>query len=191
MPSNENIDIELLAGLDVNSSEQEIRNAIKIIQSRIRSADAASIQIDAKLDDRLINSTLNKLHSILKTKEISIDTKNSIIQLQKEANAMMGVVTSANKAAKEKLEFTNANKKVEKSANDTADAIRRERDAMCSLDDIDEILERINMQGRRGGNVFQQFGTTLRNAFAVYSAATLAPGHSSPLATKYKETVWG
>lgn len=173
MPSNENIDIELLAGLDVNSSEQEIRNAIKIIQSRIRSADAASIQIDAKLDDRLINSTLNKLQSILKTKEISIDTKNSIIQLQKEANAMMGVVTSANKAAKEKLEFTNANKKVEKSANDTADAIRRERDAMCSLDDIDEILERINMQGRRGGNVFQQFGTTLRNAFAVYSAANL------------------
>ena len=173
MSSNGNIDIELLAGLDINSSEQEIRNAIKIIQSKIRSGDSASIQIDAKLDDRLINNTLNKLQSILKTKEISIDTRNSIIQLQKEANAMMNVVTSANKAAKEKLEFTNANKKVEKSARDTADAIRRERDAMCSLDDIDEILERINAQGRRGGNVFQQFGTTLRNAFAVYSAANL------------------
>lgn len=37
---------------------------------------------------------------------------------------MMGVVTSANKAAKEKLEFTNANKKVEKSARDTANATK-------------------------------------------------------------------
>lgn len=170
MSSNGNIDIELLAGLDINSSEQEIRNAIKIIQSKIRSGDSASIQIDAKLDDRLINNTLNKLQSILKTKEISIDTRNSIIQLQKEANAMMGVVTSANKAAKEKLEFTNANKKVEKSARDTANAIRREADVMGSLNDIDEILERINAQGRQGNNVFRQYNRTLRDAFMAYSA---------------------
>lgn len=171
--SNGNIDIELLAGLDVNASEQEIRRAIAIIQSRLRSGNAASIKIDANFDDKAIKDTLNKLQTILKTKNLSIDTQNSIRQIQKEATAMMDVATSANKAAKEKLEFTNVNRRVEQSARDSADAIERERDAMNSLGNVDDILNRINAQCRQTNNVFQQFGVTLREAFTAYTAANL------------------
>lgn len=163
----------MLAGLDVNASEQEIRRAIAIIRSRLRSGNAASIKIDANFDDKAIKDTLNKLQTILKTKNLSIDTQNSIRQIQKEATAMMDVATSANKASKEKLEFTNANRRVEQSARDSADAIERERDAMNSLGNVDDILNRINAQCRQTNNVFQQFGVTLREAFTAYTAANL------------------
>lgn len=172
MSNNGNIDIELLAGLDVNASEQEIRRAIAIIQSRLR-GNAASIKIDADFDDKAIKDTLNKLQTILKTKNLSIDTQDSIRQIQREVTAMMNVATSANKAAKEKLEFTNANRRVERSAKASAEAITAERDAMNSLGNVDDILNRINAQCRQTNNVFQQFGVTLREAFTAYTAANL------------------
>lgn len=173
MSNNGNIDIELLAGLDINSSEQEIRRAIAIIQSRLRGNNAASIKIDANFDDKAIKDTLNKLQTILKTKNLIIDTQNSIRQIQREATAMLDVATSANKATKEKLEFTNANRRVERSARDSADAITAERDAMNSLGDINNILNGINAQCRQSNNVFQQFGVTLREAFGAYTVLDL------------------
>lgn len=172
MSNNGNIDIELLAGLDVNASEQEIRRAIAIIQSRLK-GNTASIKIDADFDDKAIKDTLNKLQTILKTKNLSIDTQDSIRQIQREVTAMMNVATSANKAAKEKLEFTNANRRVERSAKASAEAITAERDAMNSLGNVDDILNRINAQCRQTNNVFQQFGVTLREAFTAYTAANL------------------
>lgn len=168
-----NADIELLASLDMNSSEQEILKAIKVLQSRIQSNSSAKIKVNAQIDESDITKTLEKLQKILKNKDISIDTKNSIVGIQQEASAMLDVVSSANKAAKEKLEFAKANKKVKESADDTTGAINRERNAMHSMENIDYILRNINIQGRNGNSVFQQFGNTLRDAFYAYSAANL------------------
>lgn len=171
--ANNNADIELLASLGLDSSEKEILKAIKILQSRIQANGNAKIKLNTQIDDTVIKEALSKLQNILKNKELNIDTQKSIIGIQKEADAMLEVVSSANRAAREKLEFANANKKVKESASNTADAINRERNAMESLDDVDYILNNLNMHARTGDSVFQQFGDTLRQAFSTYTIAHL------------------
>lgn len=168
-----NADIELLAGLNINSSEAEILRAIKILEQRIRKNSGAKITVDATLDDTALKAAVEKLQNILQGKDLSVDTKNSIKAISEEANAMLEVVSAAKKASEEKLEFAEANRKVRDSADDTVDAINREHDAMENLEDIDYILDSINMSGQHGQSVFQQFGDTLRNAFYAYTAANL------------------
>ncbi len=167
-----NADIQLLASLDITSSEQEILRAIKILENRIKNKKM-KVEIEADVDTKTISSTLNKLQSILKEKDLTIDTKNSIEAISKEAMAMLEVVDAAKKASKEKLEFTSANKKVKSSAEDTASAINQERSAMDSLDDINTIMNNLTSSGQQGDSVFQQFGTTLRDAFSTYTVANL------------------
>lgn len=171
--ANNNADIELLAGLGVDSSEAEILKGIKIIQKRLKANHDARFKLNLEIDETVIRNTVDKLQNILKNKELSIDTKDSIQAITKEVNAMADIVTVARKASTEKLEFAKANKKVRESTDNTADAINRERNAMNSLDDIDNILNNINMSGRHGNSVFQQFGTTLRDAFYAFTAANL------------------
>lgn len=166
-------DIELLAGLNINSSEAEILRAIKILQKRIRNNESTKIKVDTTIDNKAIRSAVEKLQKILKSKELKIETKTSIESITKEANAMLEVVSAARKASEEKLDFAEANKKVRKSADDTADAIIKERNAMEDLENLDYVLGNINMSGRHGQSVFQQFGDTLRNAFYAYTAANL------------------
>lgn len=171
--ANNNADIQLLATLDINSSEPEILRAIQILQKRIRNNDKAKVKLETDIDRTTFNVAIDKLQKIIQSKDLTIDTRKSIESLLNESNAMIDVVQSARKAANEKIEFANANKKVEQSANDTADAIRRERNAMESLDDIDYIMDNITRGGQQGNSVFQQFGTTLRDAFYAFTAANI------------------
>lgn len=170
---SDNGDLKLIATLDENSSEAEILKAIKILNGRLKSNANAKIKLDSELDVKSVQKVIKKLETLLNSKNLSVNTKDSIISIQKEAEAMLGVVSSANKASKEKLEFANANKKVAESANNTSKAIANERNAMQSLDDLDYILRNINMQGKTGNSVFQQFGNTLRDAFYAFTAANL------------------
>lgn len=171
--ANNNADIQLLATLDINSSEPDILRAIQILQKRIRNNDKAKLKLEIDIDRTTFNTAISKLQKIIKSKDLTIDTRKSIEALLNESNAMIDVVQSARKAANEKIEFANANKKVKQSADDTADAIRRERNAMESLDDIDYIMQNITRGGQQGNSVFQQFGTTLRDAFYAFTAANI------------------
>ena len=173
MAKNSTTDIELLAGLSIDSSEQEILRAIKIIEKRLKANHDARFKLNVDIDETVINNTIAKLQNALKNKDIKIETQDSIQAITKEANAMLDVVGSAKKATREKLEFTKANRQVRSSADDTANAINRERIAMDNLDDIDMILQNLNMNGRQGNSVFQQFGNTLRDAFYTFTAANL------------------
>ena len=168
-----NADIDLIATLDESSSEAEILKAIKILNGRLKGNGNAKIKLDSELDVKSVQKVIKKLETLLNSKNLSVNTKDSILSIQKEANAMLEVVSSANKASKEKLEFANANKRVADSADNTSRAIRNERNAMQSLDDINYILQNINMQGQAGNGVFQQFGNTLRDAFYAFTAANL------------------
>lgn len=170
---SDNGDLKLIATLDENSSEAEIIKAIQILNGRLKSNANAKIKLDSELDVKSVQKVIKKLETLLNSKNLSVNTKDSILSIQKEAEAMLGVVSSANKASKEKLEFANANKKVAESANNTSKAIANERNAMQSLDDLDYILRNINMQGKTGNTVFQQFGNTLRDAFYAFTAANL------------------
>lgn len=173
MAKNSTTDIELLAGLSIDSSEQEILRAIKIIEKRLKANHDARFKLNVDIDETVINNTIAKLQNALKNKDIKIETQDSIQAITKEANAMLDVVDSAKRATQEKLEFAKANQKVRISADDTANAINRERAAMDNLDDIDVILQNLNMNGRQGNSVFQQFGATLRDAFSTYTVANL------------------
>lgn len=168
-----NGDLGLIATLDESSSEAEILRVVKILQGRLKTNANAKIKLDSDIDTKQIEQTLEKLEKLMSSKKLSLNTQNSIKSIQKEAEAMLGVVNSANMAAKEKLEFANANRRVADSANNTARAIENERNSMQSLDNIDYILQNINSQGQAGNSVFQQFGNTLRDAFYAFSAANL------------------
>ena len=170
---NRNIDIELVAGLNENYSEAEILKVIKILDKRLRANRDARIKLIPEIDETVINNTINKLQDILKVKELKIDTKDAVINIQKEASAMLEVANFANKASKEKLAFADANKKVADTAEHTTRAVREEYEAMQDLADIDIVLRNINNQAGQGASVFNQFGDTLRDAFSTYTVANL------------------
>lgn len=171
--ANNNADINLLAGLNIDSSEAEILKAIKIIEKRLKANHDARFKLNVDIDETVIRNTVDKLQNILNGKELKIETKTSIEAITKEVNAMSDIVTVAKKAATEKLEFAKANEKVRNSADDTAEAVNRERNAMDSLGDVESVLNGINRCGQNGNSVFQRFGNTLRDAFSTYTAVNL------------------
>ena len=173
MANNKDIDISLIAGLDESYSEQEILRVIKIIEKRLRAKQDGRIKLVAEIDENVIKETINKLQTILKSKDLKIDTKDSIQAITKEVNAMADVATMAKKASVEKLEFTKANEKLRDSAEDSADAINRERSAMESMGSVDDILNGLSGSGRRCASVFQNLGSSFRDAFLAYGAANL------------------
>ncbi|MBR5596655.1 MAG: phage tail tape measure protein [Lachnospiraceae bacterium] len=175
MAYNSDADIALVAGLDEEYSESEILKVIKIIEKRLRANHDGRIKLIAEIDETVIKDTVNKLQSILKSKDmdLKIDTKNSIQALTREVNALSDVAISAKKASVEKLEFKKANEQLRESAEDSTNAINRERSAMESLSSVDDILDNINARGRQGVSIFQQWDDTIHDAFMAYTAANL------------------
>lgn len=173
--SNYNADIELeaLAKLNTNSSEEEIKKGIRILENRLRNSSDGKIHLSADLDQSSLNQLIKKLQTLLKNKKLGLSTKESIVEIQKEAKSMLEVVSAASKASKEKLKFADANKKVKDSARNTSNVINQERSAMGRLNDINYIMQNINARANTGNSIFQQFGVTLRDAFYYYSAANL------------------
>ena len=139
--ANNNVDVDLLAGLGIDSSEAEILKGVKIIQNWLKTRADAKLKLDIEIDETAINNAITKLQNILQNKNLRIETHDSIMAITEEANAMLDVVESARRATQEKLEFARANQQVRNSADDTADAINRERVAMNNLDDLDTILQ--------------------------------------------------
>ena len=90
-----NVDVELLAGLSIDSSEAEILKAIKIIEKRLKANTNAKIKLNTDIDETVIRNTVEKLQNILKGKELKIETKSSIEAITKEVNAMGDIVTVA------------------------------------------------------------------------------------------------
>lgn len=169
MASDRDADVALVLGVDESYSEAEILKVIKVIEKRLRANHDGRIKLIAEIDETVIKDTVNKLQSILKSKDLKIDTKDSIQAITKEVDAMADIVTVAKKAANEKIDFAKANERVRDSADSTTDAVNRERNAMESLDDVEVILNGINNCGQNGNSVFQRFGNTLRDAFSTYT----------------------
>lgn len=145
---------------DIVNQAQEIANKNNI---KINIGDVGN----AKLDE-----VINKLKQLSQADNM-ITTQESVAAINKEAKAMLEIVDSARKAALEKLEFTEANREVRESADNTVDAIVRERNAMGSLDNINYILDNVNINAEQGESVFRRFGNTLNEAFATYTVANL------------------
>lgn len=170
-----------------NPTEQfkEVTNAIKAYR-----ADVATLEpVDP---DKLVGFTDDVWDSVLlgisnmrtqmreQLPKVESDVKQTMQAVSEstkgiaqESTAMDLVEKSATEAAQSKDRFRLANEAVERSAEDTTDAINQEHRAMVDMDDLDSILANINMHGQQGTSVFQMFGTTLREAFYAYTAANL------------------
>ncbi len=155
---------------DKNSLNKDIENAIKQAQE-VANKSGIKLHIDES-DITKIDDLINKLKELSATDYLT-NTEKSVTAIDDEVKAMLDIVQSAKKAAIEKLEFAKANEEVRESADNTVDAIIRERNAMHSLDDINYILDNVNLNGQQGESVFRRFGNTLQEAFSTYTIANL------------------
>ncbi len=163
---------ELFSGQE-NPTEQfkELCAAIQLYR-----ADVAKIEpLDAKtlgLEDSVFESIIagvQRLNAAMK----ETGAQESAKEIKEEANSMKEVEKTATTAASQKEKFADANKEVKESAEQTANAVDQEQTAMMNLSNINSIIANVNMQGQRGTSVFQQFGSTLNEAFMAYTSANL------------------
>lgn len=139
-------------------------------------ADVAKIEpLDAKtlgLEDSVFESIIagvQRLNAAMK----ETGAQESAKEIKEEAASMEEVKKTATAAASQKEKFADANKEVKESAEQTANAVDQEQTAMMNLNNINSIIANVNMQGQRGTSVFQQFGSTLNEAFMAYTGANL------------------
>ena len=139
-------------------------------------ADVAKIEpLDAKalgLEDSVFESIIagvQRLNAAMK----ETGAQESAKEIKEEAASMKEVEKTATTAAIQKEKFADANKEVKASAEQTANAVDQEQTAMMNLNNINSIIANVNMYGQRGTSVFQQFGSTLNEAFMAYTGANL------------------
>lgn len=139
-------------------------------------ADVAKIEpLDAKtlgLEDSVFESIIagvQRLNAAMK----ETGAQESAKEIKEEAASMKEVEKTATTAAIQKEKFADANKEVKESAEQTANAVDQEQTAMMNLNNINSIIANVNMYGQRGTSVFQQFGSTLNEAFMAYTGANL------------------
>lgn len=163
---------DLFSG-QANPTEQfkELCAAIQLYR-----ADVAKIEpLDAKtlgLEDSVFESIIagvQRLNAAMK----ETGAQESAKEIKEEAASMKEVEKTATTAASQKEKFADANKEVKESAEQTANAVDQEQTAMMNLNNINSIIANVNMQGQRGTSVFQQFGSTLNEAFMAYTGANL------------------
>lgn len=163
---------DLFSG-QANPTEQfkELCAAIQLYR-----ADVAKIEpLDAKtlgLEDSVFESIIAGVQR-LKSATKETGAQESAKEIKEEASSMKEVEKTATTAAIQKEKFADANKEVKESAEQTANAVDQEQTAMMNLNNINSIIANVNMYGQRGTSVFQQFGSTLNEAFMAYTGANL------------------
>lgn len=179
---------DLFSG-QANPTEQfkELCAAIQLYR-----ADVAKIEpLDAKalgLEDAVFESIIagvQRLNAAMKETRAQESAK----EIKEEANSMKEVEKTATTAAIQKEKFADANKEVKGSAEQTANAVDQEQTAMMNLNNINSIIANVNMQGQRGTSVFQQFGSTLNEAFMAYTGANLLQDALHKIVEAGKEAV--
>lgn len=149
---------------------REITTAIKNYRAdvnQIKPIEASDLVEDSIYE--VMIAELSKIRTAVKNTDITESIKN----IENEAQSMDNVATAAERAARDKRDFADANKDVRESAEDTAQAVNREHDAMMDMNDLDSILANINMHGQQGANIFDSLGDSFRNAFSAYTLANL------------------
>ena len=66
-----NADIQLLAGLNLQSSEQEILKAIQILQKNLQANQQAKIKLDVQIDQAKLQQIVSTLQQLSKRKRKS------------------------------------------------------------------------------------------------------------------------
>lgn len=155
-------------------------------------ADVAKIEpLDEKtlgLEDSVFESVIagvQRLSSAMK----ETGAQESAKEIKEEAASMKEVEKTATTAASQKEKFADANKEVKESAEQTANAVDQEQTAMMNLNNINSIIANVNMYGQRGTSVFQQFGSTLNEAFMAYTGANLLQDALHKIVEAGKEAV--
>ena len=165
---------------------RELTTAIKNYRAdvtQIKPIEASDLLEDSIYE--VMIGELSRIRAAVKSTDVSDSTK----AITGEAQSMDEVATVAKKASKEKENFAEANRDVARSAEDTAEAVDRERDAMMDMNDLDSILAGINLHGQQGANIFDSLGDSFRNTFSAYTAANLLERTLDEIVDAGKEAV--
>lgn len=160
--------------LTAKANEKGVSSSVKnIVKQAQEIANKNNIKLNiGGIDNNKLDDIIAKLKQLSQSSS-TLDTTESVNAINREAHAMLEIIDNARKAALEKREFAEANREVRESADNTVDAIVRERNAMGSLDNINYILDNVNLNAQQGDSVFRRFGNTLNEAFATYTIANL------------------
>lgn len=148
----------------------EICDAIKLYRADVAKIEPITNKLG--LEDTVFQNIIADLGKLDNAFRMT-NADESAADVREEADAMDEVEDSALAAGVSKEKFADANERVEQTADETADAVRREAAAMMDMDDLDSILAGINMQGERGTGIFRQYEDTFRGAFEGYGAVHL------------------
>lgn len=172
-----NVDIELLAGLNLQSSEQEILKAIKILQKNLQVNEQAKIKLDVQIDQAKIQQIVSTLQQLSKRSDLSTSTHQSITNITKEATQLTSVAKATEQVIQKKNELTKANKEVTKSAKDAETNMGKQISGMnmnASANSVQKMVNQLNHMNNTATYSHSIFGN-LKNAIShTFSSGKLA-----------------
>lgn len=171
---------------DTAAQFYEICDAIKLYRADVAKIEPITDKLG--LEDTVFENIIADLGKLDNAFRMN-NADESAAEIRSEADAMDEVKDSALAAGVSKEKFADANERVQQTADETANAVRREAAAMMDMDDLDSILAGINMQGEQGQGIFQRFGATFRDAFSAYTAANLLERTLDEIVDAGKEAV--
>ena len=172
-----NVDIQLLAGLNLQSSEQEILKAIQILQKNLQANQQAKIKLDVQIDQAKLQQIVNTLQQLSKRSDLSTSTQQSITNITKEATQLNEVAKATEQVIQKKKELVNTNAKVAKSAKEAETNMGKQTSGMnmnASANSVQKMVYQLNHMNNTATHSHSVFGN-LKNAIShTFSSGKLA-----------------
>lgn len=170
-------DIQLLAGLNLQSSEQEILKAIQILQKNLQANQQAKIKLDVQIDQVKFQQIVSTLQQLSKRSDLSMLAQQSIANITKEATQLTAVAKATEQVIKEKKELATVNDKVAKSAKDAETTMSKQISRMnmgASGVDVQNMVTNLHTMNNTATHSNSIFGN-LKNAISnTFSSGKLA-----------------
>ena len=166
-------DIQLLAGLNLQSSEQEILKAIQILQKNLQANQQAKIKLDVQIDQAKIQQIVSTLQQLSKRSDLSTSTQQSIANITKEATQLTAVAKATEQVIKEKKELATVNDKVAKSAKDAETTMSKQISGMnmgasgASVQNMVTNLHAMNNTATHSHSIFGNLKNAINNTFST------------------------
>lgn len=165
-------DIRLLAGLDLQSSEQEILKAIQILQKNLQANQQAKIKLDVQIDQAKLQQIVSTLQQLSKRSDLRTSTQQSIANITKEATQLTAVAKATEQVIKEKKELATVNDKVAKSAKDAETTMSKQISGMnmgasgASVQNMVMNLHTMNNTAKHSHSIFGNLKNAISNTFS-------------------------
>lgn len=169
----QNADIQLLAGLNLQSSEQEILKAIQILQKDLQKNEQAKIKLDVQIDQAKLQQIVSTLQQLSKRSDLSTSTQQSITNITKEATQLTEVAKATDQVIQKKKELATVNEKVAKSAKDAETNMGKQIMSMntgantAGVQKMVTQLHNMNTTATHSHSIFGNLKNAINNTFST------------------------